>query len=381
MDNTLPFGVEEEFLVVDPHTRAVVPRAAAVIQRAKASLGDRVVPEITHMQVEVRTEPCVTATALHDQLREGREILAASAVAEGVAVVASGSAVLGSVAPAAMTEGPRQDLGNQTFRALHDEVTICAAHVHVEMPDRERALLVGNHLRPHLPTLIALTANSPYWAGRDTGYASWRTLTCSRWPVAGPPPFIGSEAHYDDVVGTLLAAGALVDEGTIFWDIRPSAHLPTLEIRATDMPLTADDTALLAVLVRALAAGALRLVELGDPGPQVPSELLRAAYWRAARDGLEGHAVDVLSGRLLPAPELVRELIRHAAPALGADLALVTTWLDRLLAEGSGAARQRAAASGSDLTPVVDHLIAKTADRATAAVADRLPSPSDLAIM
>ncbi|MGH3858779.1 carboxylate-amine ligase [Actinokineospora sp.] len=364
MRTDLSFGVEEEFLVVDPLTRAVVPRAAEVIRRAKASLGDRVAPEITHMQVEVRTEPCVTAAGLHDQLREGRETLAVSAAAAGLAVIASGSAILGSVAPAAMTEGPRQDRGNETFRALHDEVTICAAHVHVEMPDRERALLVGNHLRPHLPTLIALTANSPYWAGRDTGYASWRTLTCARWPVAGPPPFFASEAHYDDVVGALLAAGALVDEGTIFWDIRPSAHLPTLEIRATDTPLTATDTALLAVLVRALAATALRLVERGDPGPRIPAEILRAAYWRAARDGLEGHALDVLTGRLAPAADLVRQSVAYAAAALGPDLGLVTGWLDQLTAGGSGAARQRRAGADGDLVAVVDYLVGMTAGRA-----------------
>jgi carboxylate-amine ligase len=234
----------------------------------------------------------------------------------------------------------------------------------VELPERERALMVSNHLRPYLPALIALTANSPYWAERDTGYASWRTVAFGRWPVAGPPPYFTSVAHYDEIVATLHEVGAVVDMGTVFWDIRPSAHLPTLEIRTADVPMTAEESALTAALVRALVVRSLHAVDAGDPGPVVPAEIMRLAYWRAARDGLGGHGIDVPTGRLAPAAELAEGLLEAARPALEehGDLDLVTGWFRTLLDGGDGATRQRRAAQRRGrLADAVDHLIVRTA--------------------
>ncbi|MEU1877543.1 glutamate--cysteine ligase [Streptosporangium sp. NPDC020072] len=356
-------GVEEEFLVVDPVTRCAVPQAEAVLRRAADRLGPQVGGEITKLQVESRTLPCRTVTDLYGQLARGRAELDASAAEEGLRIMASGTPVLGDVVPSPMTEGPRQDLGNATFRGLHDELSICALHVHVELPERDRAVLAGNHLRPHLPTLIALTANSPYWSRRDTGYASWRTLVWNRWPVAGPPPYFTSADHYDSHIAMLQEAGALVDVGTVFWDIRPSAHQPTLEIRAADVPTTAEESAMVAALVRGLVTTSLALVDRGDPGPVVSADLMRVAYWRAARDGLGGYGVDVRTGRPVPAAELAVRMLDAAAAGLEehGDLDLVTGWLKRLTGEGDGATRQRRAAEEGGLAGVVDHLITCTA--------------------
>lgn len=364
MNKPPPFGVEEEFLVVDPLTRAVVPQAEAVVETARNTLGDRVSGEITKFQIETRTKPCQDATQLLGELVQAREQLSAAAIDGGLRIIASGSPVLGNVVPQPITDGPRQERGTATFRGLHDELSICAMHVHVEIQGRERAVLVSNHLRQYLPTLIALAANSPYWPERDTGYASWRTLTWSRWPVAGPPPYFTSAAHYDDLVAIALEADGLVDEGTIFWDIRPSARFPTIEVRVADVPMTARESALLAALVRALATSAAALVDRGDPGPEIPSELLRLAYWRAARDGLTGHGVDVRTGRLVPASELAERLLKAARPVLTdcGELELVAGWLRGLLSSGDGAARQRhAAARRGRLTDVVDHLVSQSA--------------------
>jgi glutamate---cysteine ligase / carboxylate-amine ligase len=364
------FGVEEEFLVIDPATRRAVPGAAAVVRAAGEQLGARVAGEITKLQVETRTDPCVTTVDLHAQLVEARAVLAAAAEAEGLRVMASGTPVLGDVVPPPITEGPRQDRGTAAFRGLHDELAICAVHIHLELPDRERAVRVSNHLRPYLPVLIALAANSPYWSERDTGYASWRTVTWHRWPVAGPPPYFDSAAHHDRLVATLLDAGALVDHGTIFWDIRLSAHQPTLEVRVADVPITAAESAALAALVRALAIAVGAAVDRGDPGPAVAPELMRLGYWRAARDGLDGHGIDVHTGALVPAPELAGRALRAARSALSelGDLDLVTGWLARLAGngdgEGDGATRQRRiAARRGRLADVVDHLVAQTAPR------------------
>ncbi|MEV4141030.1 glutamate--cysteine ligase [Dactylosporangium sp. NPDC049742] len=357
-------GVEEEFLVVDAARGEVVPEAATVVDAARPALGARVGGEITKLQVETRTDPCRSVDDLAAQLAGGRAAVQAAAAPAGLRVIASGSPVLGRAVPPPITEGPRQDLGNATFRGLHDELAICAVHVHVEEPDRDRAVLIGNHLRPHLPVLIALTANSPYWAERDTGYASWRSVTWGRWPVAGPPPFLTSARQYDDHVDMLLDAGALVDRGTIFWDLRLSANHPTLEVRVADVPVTADESAALAALVRALVVVAGDAVDKGDEGPRPLAELMRLSYWRAARDGMGGHGVDVATGRLLPAAALAERLVALARPALdeAGDRARVEGWLARLATGGDGATRQRAAAARRDrLTDVVDELAAHTA--------------------
>ncbi|HEY1624914.1 MAG TPA: glutamate--cysteine ligase [Streptosporangiaceae bacterium] len=362
-DHFPTFGVEEEFLVVDPVTRAVVPQAAAVLDRVRPELGERVSGELTKFQVETKSLPCHNSGELLAQLTVAREKLAAAAAAEGLRITATGTPVLGAFVPPPITEGIRQDRGNANFRGLHDEQAICALHVHVQMRDREQAVLVSNHLRQYLPTLIALTANSPYWAERDTGYASWRTMIWSRWPVAGPPPYFASAAQYDELIAILLASGALVDEGTIFWDIRPSARFPTLEVRVADMPVTAAESTMFAVLVRALAVSAATAVERGDAGPVIPAELLRLAYWRAARDGLDGCGNDVRTGRPVPAAELAGRLLTDARPVLAetGELDDVTAWLRGLTAEGTGAPRQRAAAARRGLlTDVVDHLVASS---------------------
>lgn len=352
-------GVEEEFLVIDPTTGIVSPHATEVVAHASHHLGPRVSGEITTLHVETRTTPTTSTAHLLRQLLDARRALAHAAVSQGLHVIASGTPVQPGAVPPPVTQGPRQDRGTATYRGLHDELAICAAHVHVEMPDREHALLVGNHLRGHLPLLIALTANSPYWEGRDTGYASWRTMIWNRWPVAGAPPRFTSLAHYQQTVDVLTTAGALVDPATIFWDIRPSATHPTIEVRVADVPVTAAESATLAALVRALTARASHAVAHGDHGPHIPTELLRAAYWRAARDGLDGHLLDPRTGQLHSAHQLLDDLLRELTPTLRAhgDHHLVTRTVGHLTTTGTGAARQRAAARRrGHLTDVTDYL-------------------------
>ncbi|TDC57983.1 YbdK family carboxylate-amine ligase [Micromonospora sp. KC207] len=358
------FGVEEEFLVVDAVTRAPAPRAAEVVAAASVSLGERVSGEITTLQLETRTDACGTLGELADQLGEARKVVADCARAAGLRVVATGTAPVAGAVPPPMTVGPRQSRGTETYRGLHDELALCALHVHVEMPDRQRAVLVGNHLRPYLPLLLTLTANSPYWDDRDSGYASWRTTVWGRWPVAGPPPVFDSAQHYDEVVRRLLDAGALVDRATIFWDVRPSERHPTLEVRVADSAVTAEDSARYAALVRALVVHLSAVMDAGEPAPHVAGELLRVGYWRAARDGLDGEGLDPRTGRLRPAAELTRHLLDTVEPALRAhgDYDPVAQWLERLGTDGTGARHQRAIVRrGGTLTDVVDHLAERTA--------------------
>jgi carboxylate-amine ligase len=357
-------GVEEEYFLVNPIRRVPEPAGARVVARAAPSLGDRVAGEFTQYQLEVKTPPCVTAAALREQLLQLRTAAGAAAAAEGLRICASGTPVVTDHNPAAVGDHPRYRAGVKQYRAMVDDFAVCALHTHVHQPDRETAVLVGNHLRPWLPLLVVLSANSPFHQGRDTGYASWRTVIRSRFPCLGPPPYAESLRHHHEIATAMAESEAMLDAGIPFWDIRPNPHLPTLEIRTMDVIADVDDTLALTVLIRALVTTATAKVRCGDPGPHPCGELLRAAYWRAARDGWSGSGVDALSGQILPAPVQARRLFDHIRPALEehGDTDLVSAFLRRLAARGTGADRQRAfATQHRSLMGVVDGLVALTA--------------------
>jgi carboxylate-amine ligase len=241
---------------------------------------------------------------------------------------------------------------------------VCSLHVHVHLPDRELAVLVSNHLRRWLPLLLAISANSPFHRGVDTGYADWRAVIRSRFPCLGPPPYAESLRHHEQLAAAIADSEAMLNAATPFWDIRPNPHVPTLELRSMDVTADVDDAVALAVLTRALVSTATAGVLAGDPGPRTSSELLRAAYWRAARDGFSGCGVDALSGQVLPAPVQLERLLGHVGDALrgAGDDEVVREFVARLTARGTGADRQRAAlvASGT-FAGVVDDVVTLTA--------------------
>ncbi|WP_256913955.1 carboxylate-amine ligase [Streptomyces hilarionis] len=359
----LSVGVEEEFLLVDPVSRSVRPEGPQVAAAAAGELGQRVGTELTRYQLEGRTDPHTHLGEALTELRSVRAALARAAARRGLRIVSSGSPITGLVAPVPLTPGPRYAESLSLFRALDDEQSACACHVHVGVADPREAIEVSNHLRPWLPTLTALAANSPYWDGRDTGYASWRTTTWGRWPVAGPPPYFESPAHFQELVDELILTRTVLDQGGLYWDVRPSHHLPTVEVRVADAALTPEDTTLLAAVIRALVATALKAIRAGERAPRPAPAILRAASWRAARDGLAGHSLDPLTHRLIPAAAQVERMLRALSPALrhSGDLDLVRTQWERLRVQGSGADRQRAAyRHRSSLHDVVDHVIAAT---------------------
>jgi carboxylate-amine ligase len=291
--------------------------------------------------------------------------VAGAAVAAGVRALAVGVAPLGGDEPMEVIGGPRYQAQLGSYRGLVHDHAVCALHVHVAIPDRERGALVVNHLRPWLPALVALTANAPFSRGRDTGYASWRRVLWQRRPASGPPPFFPGLTDYERLVRTLTGNGTLVDERSLFWDLRLSSRYPTVEVRAADVPGTAEESTLLAALVRALVMTAPAAVDRGDPGPQLQAEVLRAACWLAARDGLRGQTVDALTGLAADAAQLPGLLLRYAGPALEAtgDLPTVATGLRRLLALGSGADRQRTAhARRGSVADAVDAMVEQTVD-------------------
>jgi glutamate---cysteine ligase / carboxylate-amine ligase len=222
-------------------------------------------------------------------------------------------------------------------------------HVHVAVPSRDLGIDVLNRLRPRLHVLLALAANSPFWRGRDSGFASWRTVHAQRWPVEGPPPLFAGLEDYERRVETLLDSGVILDRAMLHWHARLSERYPTVEIRVADVALDAATPASCATLARALVSQALDEASLALPLPQPSPDAVRAASWQAAHDGVGGDLVDLTpSGgrrpRLRPAPELVAAVAEAACAALPAtDRDQVLAGVTALLHVGGGAQRQRAA--------------------------------------
>ncbi|MGO4456160.1 glutamate--cysteine ligase [Streptomyces sp. M-16] len=359
----LTVGVEEEFLLVDAHTLRVVPAAPLVLTTA-AGLPQQVHAEGTRYQVELATPVAESAAALRADLAGLRRTLAEAARAHGCRLLAAPSPVMAVEGPLHLTDDePRQREQHRRFGALTDTLVSCGRHIHIGTLDVDTAVAVSNRVRPWLPTLIALAANSPFWGGRDTGHSSWRAMAWSGWPSAGPPPHFTSTAHFRRSVQTLLGSGAALDTKMVYWDLRPSGNWPTLEIRAPDMSPDIDTAVLQAELGRALVATALRELAEQRPDPPVRDDVLRLARWRAAHDGLEGFGLDPYTGAELPAADLAEALLDLVAPELAAagDLDHAAKTLGGLLRDGSGAARQRAAyARRHDLRDVLRHLVEET---------------------
>jgi carboxylate-amine ligase len=335
------FGVEEEFFVVDTDDGTAFECNHDVVAAA-SRFGVDLDVELCPAQVETKTGICDDVRRLRAELLRLRTLTAAAALQTGGRLLAAGA--LPTVTPAHTVTGtPRYLRMAENYGRLITDQEICGCHVHVAVPDQATAVLVGNHLRPWLPALLGLTANSAIHAGGDTGFASWRAVTTAHWPCGGVPPYFTSAEHYAETVALMVDSGAILDHGMVYWDIRPSAHLPTVEVRVSDVPATIDETVLLATLVRALVATATRAVRAGDPGPPFSQELVRAAHFRAARAGLEDTWLDVRSGHLVPPRQVLGSLLRHLRPELSGpgDYRRTVTLLDRVLATGNGATRQR----------------------------------------
>ena len=355
------FGVEEEFLLVDPATGEPVAVNKTVARHA-AEHGVKLQLELTSCQIETTSEVVSGSSDLQAELTRLRRTAAQAAEASGAQLLA---AALPPTRPHEfpITDSPRYRQIAAKFGRIAEE-GICGAHVHVAVPSREVAIRVSNRLRPWLPLFLALTANSAVYRGADTGYASWRSVVWARWPSAGPPPHFDSVDEYDAMVRMLHRAGAVLDDGMVYWDVRPSAKFPTIEVRVADVPATVGETVLLAALIRASVMTALDDDRRGEPRPPITPHALKAAYWRSARDGLAGQAIDLLDSHApVPARKLLQRMVDHVRPALEdvGDDNIVRCELARLDYYGNGAMRQRRAwHRRHDVKDVIAELAAAT---------------------
>ncbi|MFF1476694.1 glutamate--cysteine ligase [Streptomyces sp. NPDC058301] len=342
------FGVEEEYLLVEADSLCPVPQNSRVLSGARALLGSGpgdLSPELLRAQIEIGTPVCRELGEVAEHLERMRRLVGEAAAAAGCRVAATGAGPYRGPGPALVTQGPPyEDLAGDTPPLIHEHM-INGMHVHVGIEDRELGVGVLNRLRPWLPALTAMAANSPLWDGRDTGFASWRTIAYGRWPVGGPPPLFADARDYRARTAGLIEAGMIRGRGQLYWQARLSDRYPTVEIRAMDTQLGAEEAVMFAGLLRALTATLAGQVRQGSALVPVPQELLVAAVWQGARDGLAGTLLDPVRLRPAPAADVVTTFLEYVTPALkdAGDLDRVAGALAHLLSDGTGAARQRTA--------------------------------------
>jgi carboxylate-amine ligase len=367
------FGIEEELLLVDPATRKVSSRSHEVLKefhehgpgrdrRYRATVAtDELEQELFLHQVETRTDPTTDLSDALAQVVAARRTAGEAARAADLALIACGVVPMAGFEPVVTRNDRYQDMIG-TFGAIARTGGTCGMHVHVGIDSDDEGVAVIDRIAHWLPVILAIGANSPYFEGSDTGYASWRAQVWSRWPSAGPTEPFGSVAGYREVSARLIELGAARDPGMLYFDARLSVDHPTVEIRVSDVCTDPAVSLLAAALVRGLVETAAVDAASGADPARWRVEMLRAAQWRASRYGVSDQLVHPLERTPRPAREVLQALVDHVRPALEetGDVDFVTEGVESVLRAG-GAVRQRAAYERTGgVEGVVDDLVART---------------------
>jgi len=333
------FGVEEEFVLLDEQTLVPSAMSPATRERILDAAGSGLTPEYLTCQLESATEPCLTRADAEGQLRRTRGILGKVAAKQGSIVAASGTPFI-SPNRLVVSSSPHYDAVSAQLVEITREHEVNGLHIHVEVPDEEERVRVVNRVRAWLPPLLAITGNAPFAHGRDSGYASWRSILIRRLPASWSPPLFHDLSDYRSHVDQLVSMGAIAEASSLSWTVRLSERFPTVEVRVFDAQLTVDDTLLAVALTRALLVS-----DALDDCHGLSLDAIDASLWTAARYGTDARLVDPVDGSIEPAWTIADRLLERLRPALAqlGDDDFVVDGLARLRSEGTGAQRQHRA--------------------------------------
>lgn len=355
-------GIEEEFQIVDPVTRELKSHIEEIIEGGKIILKERVKPEMHQSVVEVGTDICAD---IHDARRSVtglRTDLARLARSQNLRIAAAGTHPFShwidqKISPGERYAGVVNDL-QQVARAN----LIFGLHVHLGMPDRETAIQLQNTARYFLPHIFALSTNSPFWLGRNTGYASYRLQVFQRFPRTGIPDLFESVDEFDQYVNLLVKTGCIDNAKKIWWDIRLHPLFGTLEFRVCDIPMRVDETICLAAIIQAVIAKLYKLHRQNMGFRTYRARLINENRWRAGRYGINGRMIDFGKQEEVPTRDLIGELLEFiddVVDELGSRAEV--NHVHTILQNGTGADRQLAVFQQTqDLKSVVDYIIAET---------------------
>ncbi len=364
MQQEFTLGIEEEYLLVDRDSRALVEAPPELMEACQSKLEDQVSPEFLQCQIEVGTRVCTTVAEARDDLRRLRACVSEEAARFNLSPIAVSCHPSADWKDQHHTDKERYSDLRRALGGVARRMLICGMHVHIGLPDKTLRLDLMPQLSYFLPHMLALSTSSPFWQGDDTGLASYRLTVFDNLPRTGLPPRFESWAEYERTAGTLIDLGVIEDTTKIWWDLRPSHRFPTLETRIFDTSPRLDHAVALAALKQAIVRMLCRLRAQNLRWRQYDRFLIGENRWRAQRYGVTEGLIDFGDRSIKPFSQLMDELLvmlSKDAEVLGTTKELES--LRHIIEDGTSASRQRlvhaeAAAAGKDpAQAVVDHLI------------------------
>ncbi|HEX9670394.1 MAG TPA: carboxylate-amine ligase [Thermoanaerobaculia bacterium] len=364
MSSLPPFtlGIEEEFQLIDPESRALRSHVLHLLEDGKEVLKDQVKAELHQSIIEVGTAICRDIDEARAEVVHLRSNLAALARSRGLTIAAAGTHPFSHWQDQEITDLPRYHEIIEDMQQVARANLIFGLHVHVGVEDRELAIQIMNTVRYFLPHIYALSTNSPFWQGRNTGFKSYRSKIFDRFPRTGIPDNFRSRGEFDSYLALLIKTGCIDNGKKIWWDIRPHPFFDTLEYRICDVPLRVDETVALAALMQAVTAKVAKLIKQNLGFRLYRRLLINENKWRAARYGISGKLIDFGRQAEVPTVDLIHELLEFVddvADELGSRKELA--YIEEILRGGTGADRQLAAwQRTNDMKAVVDHIVWET---------------------
>lgn len=364
------FGIEEEYHLIDLTSRDLRAAPPGFLEQCQKRLGDRVSPEFLATQIEIGTPVCTSFADARAEIARLRKAIGEIAAGHGMAPIAAATHPFAETIGLPTTDKERYRVLARDLAGIGQRMAISGMHVHVGIDDRETRIDLMNQVRYFLPHLLVLSTSSPFWQGTDTGLKSYRLAIVDESPRTGMPGRLTGWDEYQQTVDVLVKAGIIEDASKIWWDLRPSARFPTLEMRITDVATRLDDIMAVAALYVCITRMLYRLRRANLSWRTYPVFLLEENRWRAQRYGVKGQLFDFGKGTLVPFSELIAELtalVAEDAAALGCEAEIAHC--RRIAADGTSADRQvatfeRELATGKSrdeaLRAVVDQLVAET---------------------
>ncbi len=355
-------GIEEEFAIIDAETRELRSHIQEILEGGKVTLKEQIKPEMHQSVVELGTEICQSVVDARAHVIELRSKLAELAGRNGLKIASMGTHPFSHWRDQLITQGERYQEIVKDMQQLARANLIFGLHVHVGITDREMAIHVMNQARYFLPHIYALSVNSPFWVGQDTGLKGYRLKVFERFPRTGIPDAFESLSEYEDYCKLLVKTGCVDNAKKIWWDIRLHPFFDTLEVRVCDAQSRVDDTLAIAALIQAVIAKLYKLLSQNITFRVYRRRLLDENRWRASRYGIDGKLIDFGREAEVETRSLLNELLEFVSTEveeLGSNNEMAH--VERIMREGTGADRQLAAFERThDMKAVVDQIVSET---------------------
>src|SRR5216110_3905503 len=361
-DHLFTLGIEEEFQIIDPETRELRSHIQQILDGGKMILKERVKPVMHQSVVELGTEICGDARVARQQVVDLRRELAKLAARDGLKIASAGTHPFSHWMDQLITADDRYATIVKDMQQIARANLIFGLHVHVGIPDREEGIDIMNQARYFLPHLYALSTNSPFWLGQNTGLKAYRQMIFERFPRTGIPDAFESLSEYEDYLKLLVSTNCIDNAKKIWWDVRLHPFFDTIEFRICDAQSRVDDTIALASLMQAIVAKLEKLRRQNVTFRMYPRRLIDENRWRASRYGIDGKLIDFGRRCEMDERDLLHEMLEFIAPEvdeLGNKAEI--GHIERIIREGTGADRQLAVlAKTHEIKAVVDEIVAET---------------------